>query len=92
MELPKPWFNLSEYRRVRLLEARYEAEIAVNMVREGLVKNTAGKAFKAWKSFLAAISTGLINELGKVYGHKVKVRGFDEALYVVAFMSMTRNV
>ncbi|WP_291998887.1 hypothetical protein [Caldivirga sp.] len=61
MELPKPCFNLSEYRRVRLLEARYEAEIAVNMVKEGLVKNVA-------------ISTGLINELGKVYGRKVKVR------------------
>ncbi|WP_367834390.1 PaREP1 family protein [Vulcanisaeta sp. JCM 16159] len=88
MELPKPWFDIDGYRRTRLLETRYEAEIAINMLREGLVRNAAGKAFQAWKSFLAAISTGEINELSKVYRRRVKVRGLreriNEALYVIA--------
>lgn len=77
------------------MEARYEAEIAIRMLGEGLSRNATGKAFQAWKSFLAAISTGMINELSKVYRRKVRVRGglkerINEALYVVAFMPMTR--
>ncbi len=57
------------------MEARYEAEIAIRMLGEGLSRNATGKAFQAWKSFLAAISTGMINELSKVYRRKVRVRG-----------------
>ncbi|MGC9180692.1 MAG: PaREP1 family protein [Vulcanisaeta sp.] len=94
MELPKPWFDLNGYRKTRLLEAKYEAEIAINMLREGLYRNAAGKTFHAWKSFLAAVSIDAINELSKVYRRKVKVRGLreriDEALYVIAFMPTTR--
>lgn len=94
MELNKPWIDLNGYRETRLKEARYEAEIAVNMLNEGLIRNAAGKAFQAWKSFLAAISVDVISELSKVYRRRVKVRGLreriDEALYVVAFMPTTR--
>ena len=76
------------------MEARYEAEIAVKMLSDGLTRNAAGKAFQAWKSFLAAISTDMIYELGKIYRRKVRVRGLkeriNEALYVVAFMPTTR--
>ena len=56
MELGKPWINLGDYRRTRLMEAHYEAGIAVKMLSDGLTRNAAGKAFQAWKSFLAAIS------------------------------------
>ncbi|WP_054853504.1 PaREP1 family protein [Vulcanisaeta distributa] len=96
MELPKPWFDIDGYRRTRLLEARYEAELARRFLDEGgLTRNAAGKAFQAWKSFLAAISAGEINELSKVYRRRVKVRGglrerINEALYIIAFMPVTR--
>ncbi|WP_291767000.1 PaREP1 family protein [Caldivirga sp. UBA161] len=94
MELNKPWINLNGYKETRLKEARYEAEIAVNMLNEGLVRNAAGKVFQAWKSFLAALSTDAVNELSKVYRRKVKVRGLreriNESLYIIAFMPTTR--
>lgn len=49
-ELPKPWFN-----NARLLEAKYEAEIARKFLEEGLLRNAAGKVYKTWKA--AAFAT-----------------------------------
>ncbi|MGC8544205.1 MAG: PaREP1 family protein, partial [Vulcanisaeta sp.] len=43
-ELPKPWFDLDGYRKTRLLEARYEAELARRFLDEGLIRNAAGRA------------------------------------------------
>ena len=36
-ELPKPWFDLQAYKKTRLLEAKYEAEIARKFLDEGLI-------------------------------------------------------
>jgi len=51
--LPKP---LSEdYIEARLLEALGEARLALEFLERGLTRNAAGKAFQAWKAFMAAL-------------------------------------
>jgi hypothetical protein len=51
--LPRP-ADVS-YVEARLLEALVEAHLALRFLREGLVRNAAGKAFQAWKALLAAL-------------------------------------
>ncbi len=51
--LPRP-ADVS-YVEARLLEALVEARLALRFLREGLVRNAAGKAFQAWKALLAAL-------------------------------------
>ncbi|MGC9153740.1 MAG: hypothetical protein ACP5GY_08460 [Vulcanisaeta sp.] len=38
-ELLKPWFDIDGYKRTRLLEARYEVELAKRFLDEGLTRN-----------------------------------------------------
>lgn len=51
--LPKP--SSEDYVVARLLEAVVEARLALHFVKEGLVRNAAGKAFQAWRAVLAAL-------------------------------------
>ncbi|WP_069808335.1 PaREP1 family protein [Vulcanisaeta thermophila] len=51
--LPKP--TAEDYVSARLLEALVEAGLAVRFLRDGLVRNAAGKAFQAWRALLAAL-------------------------------------
>ena len=51
--LPRP--ADASYVEARLLEALIEAHLALRFLREGLVRNAAGKAFQAWKALLAAL-------------------------------------
>ncbi|WP_243678276.1 PaREP1 family protein [Vulcanisaeta distributa] len=52
--LPKP--TTEDYIAARLLEALIEAKLAIEFLsRGGLVRNSAGKAFQAWRAFLAAL-------------------------------------
>ncbi|MEM1598697.1 MAG: PaREP1 family protein [Pyrobaculum sp.] len=74
LELEKPWRSLEEYRKTRLLEARYEAELARRFLEEGLVRNAAGKAFQAWKALLAAELTRHVEELEKEFQGTVTIR------------------
>jgi hypothetical protein len=69
-ELPKPWFNLEAYKKIRLEEARFEVEIAEKFLQEGLIRNAAGKVFQAWKSLLAALLTDKRDVLVKKYPKK----------------------
>jgi hypothetical protein len=45
----------ASYVEARLLEALVETHLALRFLREGLVRNAAGKAFQAWKALLAAL-------------------------------------
>jgi len=45
------------------LEARYEAELALKFLEQGLYRNAAGRAFQAWRALLAAIAVD--------YGHVI---------------------
>ncbi|MGC9170348.1 MAG: PaREP1 family protein [Thermoproteus sp.] len=51
--LPKP--STEDYISARLLEALVEAGLALRFLREGLVRNAAGKAFQAWRALMAAL-------------------------------------
>jgi hypothetical protein len=51
--LPRP--ADASYVEARLLEALVEAHLALRFLREGLVRNAAGKVFQAWKALLAAL-------------------------------------
>ncbi|ABO08794.1 PaREP1 family protein [Pyrobaculum calidifontis] len=49
-----PWVDLDKFRRDKLREALYEAELAEEFLKNGLLRNAAGKAFQAVKAYLAA--------------------------------------
>ncbi len=91
-ELPKPWFDLDGYRRTRLLEARYEAELARRFLDEGgLIRNAAGKAYQAWKALVAAFAAENRDKLKDVFrGGVVRLRGgnrvIDRVDWVIAIM------
>ena len=51
--LPKP--SEESYVEARLLEALVETRLALRFLREGIARNAAGKAFRAWKALLAAL-------------------------------------
>ncbi|WP_054856726.1 PaREP1 family protein [Vulcanisaeta sp. JCM 16159] len=51
--LPKP--STEDYVAARLLESLIEAGLAIKFLKDGLVRNAAGKAFQAWRAFLAAL-------------------------------------
>ena len=51
--LPKP--TSEEYVNARLLESLVEASLAIKFLKDGLVRNAAGKAFQAWRALLAAL-------------------------------------
>jgi hypothetical protein len=89
IELEKPWRDPEGYRRGRLLEAKYEAELALKFLEEGLYRNAAGKAFQAWKALLAALAVEHRDKLAERFkgvrttrdGRRVHLADF-----VVAFM------
>ncbi|MEJ2781318.1 PaREP1 family protein [Stygiolobus sp. CP850M] len=85
-ELPKPWFNLEAYKKIRLEEARFEVEIAEKFLQEGLVRNAAGKVFQAWKSLLAALLTDKRDVLVKKYPKKKSLgrRKIELADWIIA--------
>jgi len=53
MPLPRP--ADASYVEARLLEALVEARLALRFLQEGIVRNAAGKAFQAWKAYMAAL-------------------------------------
>ena len=89
LKLSKPWRDAEEYRRDRLLEARYESELALKFLETGLYRNAAGKAFQAWKALLAALAVNYSEELAKRFrgirrtrdGRRVSLADF-----IIAFM------
>ena len=89
IELEKPWRDPEGYRRGRLLEAKYEAELALKFLEEGLYRNAAGKAFQAWKALLAALAVEHRDKLAERFkGVRTTRDGrrVDLADFVVAFM------
>jgi hypothetical protein len=89
LELAKPWRDPQNYKRGRLLEAKYEAELALKFLEEGLYRNAAGKAFQAWKALLAALAVDRRDELaGRFSGVRSTRDGRRVQLvdFVIAFM------
>ncbi|WP_246252891.1 PaREP1 family protein [Acidianus brierleyi] len=55
-ELPKPWYDPIAYKKIRLEEAKFEAEIAKKFVNENLTRNATGKNISSMGSFSCSIS------------------------------------
>ena len=92
-ELSKPWFDVESYRRTRLIEARYELELAKRFLSEGLTRNAAGKIFQAWKALIAALLVDRLSELEKLYPGYVKLRNgrrVRKAHWLLAIVPTTR--
>jgi len=82
MEFPllaKPWRDIEKYRDARLREARIEMSLALEFLEDGLLRNAAGKAFQAWKAYLAAQLAERREALKKIYPGSRRIRvGEDE--------------
>jgi len=88
-ELPKPWFDLEGYKKIRLLEVKYESELARRFLEEGLIRNAAGKAYQAWKALVAASAAENRDKLKDLFKGVVKVRGgkvIEKVDWVIAIM------
>ncbi|GAA5418463.1 hypothetical protein Stok01_00405 [Sulfurisphaera tokodaii] len=91
-ELPKPWFDLQAYKKTRLLEAKYEAEIARKFLDEGLIRNAAGKTYQAWKALVAGIAVDHRDKLKGLFTGKIKIKGgkmIEKVDWVIAIMPST---
>lgn len=67
MEITKPWVDVRKYQEDRFREAIYEAELAEGFLQNGLLRNAAGKAFKAVKAYVAGLAVDYRDELAKHY-------------------------
>ncbi|MGC8583165.1 MAG: PaREP1 family protein [Thermoproteus sp.] len=92
MELSKPWLDLEGYKKTRMLEAEYEAELAERFLRQGLVRNAAGKAFQAWKALMGAMLADKVAELERLYPGSVEIREgrrVKKAYWILALVPTT---
>ena len=99
MELPvlaKPWRDLEKYRELRLREALAEAQLGLEFLEGGLVRNAAGKALQAWKAYLAYLAAGRREELRDVLPGSRRARAggetaeVEEVDLVIALMPTSR--
>lgn len=88
-ELPKPWMDLESYAAARRREAEAEALVALSLLREGLHRNAAGKAFQAFKSLLAALAAERRDLLLREFPGQRRLDRWTVAAadVVIAFMS-----
>ncbi|MEM2203468.1 MAG: PaREP1 family protein [Sulfolobales archaeon] len=54
----------------RASEAVVELELAEKLLRAGLLRNAAGKAFQAWKSYLSHLALSNIDKLKDIEGYR----------------------
>ncbi len=93
VKLEKPWYDLEKYRETRLLEARYEVELARKFLEEDLVRNAAGKVLQAWKALVAALLVEKVSELEKYFPGYVRLRNgrkVKRAYWILAIVPTTR--
>jgi len=85
--------HLSQYVKIRLEEALWEAELALKFLEQGLHRNAAGKAFQAWKALLVALAAQHREAIARRYAGAVrdktgKLR--SRADMVIALMPTTK--
>lgn len=74
LELEKPWRDSQKYLEGRLMEAAYEADLALRFLEAGLYRNAAGKAFQAFKALLAALAMKYRDALAQRYPGRRRLR------------------
>lgn len=75
LELEKPWRDPAKYLEGRLMEAVYEAELALKFLEAGMYRNAAGKAFQAFKALLAALAMRHRDAIAAKYPGTKTLRG-----------------
>jgi hypothetical protein len=63
-----------KYLEGRLMEAAYEADLALRFLDAGLYRNAAGKAFQAFKALLAALAMKYRDALAQRYPGRRRLR------------------
>ncbi len=75
IELEKPWRDSQKFLEGRLMEAAYEADLALRFLDAGLYRNAAGKAFQAFKALLAALAMKYRDALAQKYPGRRRLKG-----------------
>ncbi|WP_243678785.1 PaREP1 family protein [Vulcanisaeta distributa] len=73
--------NTETLAKERLEEAIKELDVAEVFLREGLVRNAAGKVFQAWKAFLSYLALRNVNLLQEKYRGNKRVGNAAIPLY-----------
>lgn len=66
-EITKPWIDAKKYQEDRFREALYEAELAERFLNNGLIRNSAGKAYQAVKAYVAGLAVNYRDLLSKYF-------------------------
>ncbi|MEZ0318806.1 MAG: PaREP1 family protein, partial [Pyrobaculum sp.] len=80
--LTKPWRDLARYKEARLKEAVLEAELALEFLEEGLVRNAAEKAFQAWKAYMGYLLADYREELKALFPGSRRIRLGEDVVEV----------
>ncbi|MFB6491076.1 MAG: PaREP1 family protein [Thermoproteus sp. AZ2] len=90
--MERPWLDLDGYIKVRLLEAKYEAELAAKFLEQGLVRNAAGKAYQAWKAVLGALAARSRDRLEGLYPgiRRIGERAVPRVDWIIAIMPSSK--
>ena len=72
--LEKPWRDPQKYLEGRLMEAAYEADLALRFLDAGLYRNAAGEAFQAFKALLAALAMKYRDALAQRYPGRKRLK------------------
>jgi hypothetical protein len=91
--LSKPWMDLEKYRRDRLKEALYEAELAEEFLKNGVVRNAAGKAFQAVKAYLAAVAAAQRDKVAAAFPGRRRLsptKVVERGEWIIAVMPTSR--
>jgi hypothetical protein len=74
LELEKLWRDFQKFLEGRLMEAAYEADLALRFLEAGLYRTAAGKAFQAFKALLAALAMKYRDALAQRYPGRKRLK------------------
>ncbi|MCG2866837.1 MAG: PaREP1 family protein [Vulcanisaeta sp.] len=93
MELTKPWSDVRKYQEDRFREAMYEAELAERFLNNGLLRNAAGKAYQALRSYVAGLAVDYRDLLSRYFPGKRRIsqsKVVERVDWIIAVMPSSR--
>jgi Archaeal PaREP1/PaREP8 family. len=92
-EIEKPWVDSKKYQEDRFKEALYEADLAERFLNDGLIRNSAGKAYQAVKAYVAGLAINYRDLLSKYFPGKRRLsprKVVERVDWIIAIMPSTR--